>query len=127
MLDPKGSSQSYKENGSDYIITANMLLSGFDLYTNNDPKVLSEPDLNLMSADYRGLPPTTIITAEFDPLRDEGETLRELMLAHGAEVNCERYSGVIHGFFQLSGVSESAKRCIASISKQIKTRRAPTA
>lgn len=127
MLDPKGSSQSYKENGSDYIITANMLLSGFDLYTNNDPKVLSEPDLNLMSADYRGLPPTTIITAEFDPLRDEGETLRELMLAHGVEVNCERYSGVIHGFFQLSGVSESAKRCIASISKQIKTRRAPTA
>ena len=127
MLDPKGSSQSYKENGSDYIITANMLLSGFDLYTNNDPKVLSEPDLNLMSADYRGLPPTTIITAEFDPLRDEGETLHELMLAHGVEVNCERYSGVIHGFFQLSGVSESAKRCIASISKQIKTRRAPIA
>ncbi|WP_264405208.1 alpha/beta hydrolase [Vibrio owensii] len=127
MLDPKGSSQSYKESGSDYIITANMLLSGFDLYTNNEPKVLSEPDLNLMSADYRGLPSTTIITAEFDPLRDEGETLCELMLAHGVEVNCERYSGVIHGFFQLSGVSESAKRCIASISKQIKTRRAPIA
>lgn len=120
MLDPIGSSQSYKENGSDYIITANMLLSGFDLYANNDSKVIAEPEFNLLSCDLSGLPATSIITAEFDPLRDEGEQLYKLLLSQGVEAYCERYLGVIHGFFQLSGLSSSAKRCIASVSNQIK-------
>ncbi|TOO76441.1 alpha/beta hydrolase, partial [Vibrio parahaemolyticus] len=43
-----------------------------------------------------------------------------LMLSQGVDAYCERYLGVIHGFFQLSGVCNSAKRCIAAISNQIK-------
>ncbi|HCG8031651.1 alpha/beta hydrolase [Vibrio parahaemolyticus] len=120
MLDPTGNSQSYRENGSDYIITANMLLSGFELYANCSSKEIAEPELNLLSGDFSGLPITTIITAEFDPLRDEGEHLYKLMLSQGVDAYCERYLGVIHGFFQLSGVCNSAKRCIAAISNQIK-------
>ncbi|EIU6827852.1 alpha/beta hydrolase [Vibrio parahaemolyticus] len=120
MLDPTGNSQSYRENGSDYIITANMLLSGFELYANCSSKEIAEPELNLLSGDFSGLPITTIITAEFDPLRDEGELLYKLMLSQGVDAYCERYLGVIHGFFQLSGVCNSAKRCIAAISNQIK-------
>ncbi|HCH3381078.1 TPA: alpha/beta hydrolase [Vibrio parahaemolyticus] len=120
MLDPTGNSQSYRENGSDYIITANMLLSGFELYANCSSREIAEPELNLLSGDFSGLPITTIITAEFDPLRDEGEHLYKLMLSQGVDAYCERYLGVIHGFFQLSGVCNSAKRCIAAISNQIK-------
>ncbi|MDN3612583.1 alpha/beta hydrolase [Vibrio ostreicida] len=120
MLDPTGNSQSYRENGSDYIITANMLLSGFELYANCSSKDITEPELNLLSGDFSGLPITTIITAEFDPLRDEGEELYKLMRSQGVDAYCERYLGVIHGFFQLSGVCNSAKRCIAAISNQIK-------
>ncbi|EOK5707000.1 alpha/beta hydrolase [Vibrio vulnificus] len=120
MLDPTGNSQSYRVNGSDYIITANMLLSGFELYANCSSKDITEPELNLLSGDFSGLPITTIITAEFDPLRDEGEELYKLMLSQGVDAYCERYLGVIHGFFQLSGVCNSAKRCIAAISNQIK-------
>lgn len=120
MLDPTGNSQSYRENGSDYIITANMLLSGFELYANCSSKEIAEPELNLLSGDFSGLPITTIITAEFDPLRDEGEHLYKLMVSQGVDAYCERYLGVIHGFFQLSGVCNSAKRCIAAISNQVK-------
>ena len=120
MLDPTGNSQSYRANGSDYIITANMLLSGFELYANCCSKEIVEPELNLLNSDLSGLPTTTIITAEFDPLRDEGEHLYKLMLSQGVEAYCERYLGVIHGFFQLSGVCNSAKRCITAISNQIK-------
>ncbi|KWT98707.1 lipase [Vibrio toranzoniae] len=120
MLDPTGNSQSYRENGSDYVITANMLLSGFELYANCSSKDITEPELNLLNSDFSGLPITTIITAEFDPLRDEGEHLYKLMLSQGVDAYCERYLGVIHGFFQLSGVCNSAKRCIAAISNQIK-------
>lgn len=121
MLDPTGNTQSYRENGSDYIITANMLLSGFELYANCSSEDITEPELNLLSYDLSDLPTTTIITAEFDPLRDEGELLYKLMRSQGVDAYCERYLGVIHGFFQLSGVSNSAKRCIAAVSNQIKS------
>lgn len=120
MLDPNGSSNSYAENGSDYIITANMLLSGFKLYASSQSNLLHEPELNLLKASFHGLPTTTIITAEFDPLRDEGEQLYRSMVAQGVEAQHEPYLGVIHGFFQLSRVSASAKRCIESISSHIK-------
>ena len=100
-----------------------MLLSGFDLYANNDSKVMAEPEFNLLSCELYGLPATSIITAEFDPLRDEGEQLYKLLLSQGVEAYCERYLGVIHGFFQLSGVSGSAKRCIAAVSNQIKNQK----
>lgn len=120
MLDPNGRSNSYVENGSDYIITANMLLSGFELYAGSESNLLHEPELNLLNASFHGLPTTTIITAEFDPLRDEGEQLYRSMAEQGVEARHEPYLGVIHGFFQLSGVSESAKRCIESISSHIK-------
>lgn len=119
MLDPYGQSQSYVDYGSDYVITADMLLSGFDLYTNSDAKVLAHPELNLLKCDFKGLPTTTIVTAEFDPLRDEGEKLYQLMISQGVQATCQRFLGVIHGFFQLAGVSEAAKQCMALVSSQI--------
>ena len=123
MLDPFGKSVSYIENGTDYVITANMLLSGFSMYTANlDNHSISEnSELNpLVCADFKGLPPTYIITAEFDPLRDEGEQCYRQLLNAGVEAYCERYLGVIHGFHQLSGISASARRCLRNISQEIK-------
>ncbi|MFM2484313.1 alpha/beta hydrolase [Celerinatantimonas yamalensis] len=121
MLDPEGKSDSYIANGTDFIITANMLLSGFRLYIGEYARVLDNSELNpLEKADFVGLPPSYIITAEFDPLRDEGEKLYRLLISHGVEAYCERYLGVIHGFFQLSGVSASARRCIKNVAHAIK-------
>lgn len=123
MLDPFGTSMSYVENGTDYIITANMLLSGFSMYTGDMDKaaIAQNPELHpLACADFKGLPPTHIITAEFDPLRDEGEQCYKQLLNAGVEAYCERYFGVIHGFHQLSGVSVSAARCLRHIAEEIK-------
>ncbi|MCG3723142.1 alpha/beta hydrolase [Vibrio cincinnatiensis] len=123
MLDPFGKSKSYVENGTDYMITANMLLSGFSMYTTGMGKELitQNPELNpLECADFEGLPATYIITAEFDPLRDEGEQCYKQLLNAGVEAYCERYLGVIHGFHQLSGVSASARCCLRHISEEIK-------
>lgn len=104
MLEPFGESKSYVENGTDYVITAKMLLSGFSMYTANLKKdsVSQNSELNpLVCADFKGLPPTYIITAEFDPLRDEGEQCYRQLLNARVEAYCERYLGVIHGFHQL--------------------------
>lgn len=121
MLDPLGESDSYQTNGTDFIITAQMLRSGFQLYAGESVRLVSETELNLLARnDFQGLPPTFIITAEYDPLRDEGEQLYRLLLSQGVDAYCERYLGVIHGFYQLSGVSESARRCIINIANAIK-------
>ncbi|MCA2014609.1 alpha/beta hydrolase [Vibrio tritonius] len=120
MLDPLGQSASYQQNGTDYIITAKMLLSGFSLYAGEGKCADNIDELNLLkNHDYKGLPATVIVTAECDPLRDEGETLYRQMLSSGVEVHCERYLGVIHGFFQLGGVSSSARRCMQMVVNEI--------
>ncbi|MDP9869994.1 MULTISPECIES: alpha/beta hydrolase [Streptosporangium] len=59
-------------------------------------------------ADKAGLAPATVITAEFDPLRDEGETYAAQLAAAGVPVEVRRYEGAIHGFFGLPGFFDQA-------------------
>lgn len=102
MLDATASFASYDHNGRDYIITRDTLLSGYEMYMpKTDPL---HPEVSpLWRKDFNGLPPTHIITAEFDPLRDEGEALYQRFLEQGVECSCQRYLGVIHGFSSWQG------------------------
>jgi acetyl esterase len=52
----------------------------------------------LRNADFRGLPPAFIATAECDPLRDEGEVYAEKLRAAGVPVQLKRYEGTVHVF-----------------------------
>ncbi|MEI8613294.1 alpha/beta hydrolase [Shewanella sp. PP-He15 brown] len=120
MLDAIAKSQSYSDNGEKYIITRDTLLTGFDLYLDWHPRTDAEAS-PLRSANLAGLPETHIITAEFDPLVDEGEQLFRHLLEAGVNAHCRRYLGVIHGFFQLSGVSRSARDAMVQVSNIVKT------
>jgi len=120
MLDATAKSQSYSDNGEKYIITRDTLLTGFDLYLDWHPRTDAEAS-PLRSTNLAGLPETHIITAEFDPLVDEGEQLFRHLLEAGVNAHCRRYLGVIHGFFQLSGVSRSARDAMVQVSNIVKT------
>jgi acetyl esterase len=75
--------------------------------TTTDPEVAP-----IHAASHAGLPPALILTAEFDPLRDEGRAYAAKLQEAGVEVNLIEYPGMPHMFFQLSPVLEEGKAAL---------------
>lgn len=118
MIDATASSESYKRNGDDYVLTRDTLLSGFEAYFPQTE--LMHPEVSpLWRDDFLGLPPVHILTAEYDPLCDDGEVLFARMTEQGVNCSAQRYLGVIHGFFQLGGISPTARNAMRDIAAKI--------
>jgi acetyl esterase len=76
----------------------------------------SDPRISMMRAtDLAGLPPAYVVTAGFDPLRDEGETYAERMRAAGNQVALRRQRGLIHGFANLTAISPSSHAAMLEV------------
>jgi acetyl esterase/lipase len=69
----------------------------------------ADPRIALVNANLKGLPPTTIVAAEIDPLTTEGKLLSDRLKAAGVEVDYKLYNGVAHEFFGMATVVPDAK------------------
>lgn len=88
------------------------MLEWFFQHTLTAKNESTDPRLNLVTANLKGLPPTTIILAEIDPLHDDGVGLAEKMKAAGVSVDLKEYSGVTHEFFGMGAVVADAQAAL---------------
>ncbi len=98
---------SHKDNGEGYLLTT----GGMDWFLDHYLPVSKrkDPDASPLFADtLSGLPPALVITAEFDPLRDEGEAYADRLLESGVPARASRYKGMIHGFYSMDFVLAQA-------------------
>lgn len=84
------------------------MLNWFGYYYSKTPADMMDPRLNLVKANLRGLPPTTIVNAQIDPLRSDGETLATAMRSAGDSVEQRTFPGVTHEFFGMGKVVKGA-------------------
>jgi acetyl esterase len=103
---------SIQENGQGYLLTQDSINYYYNHYVpagTDRTHVLLSP---CYAENFAGLPPAHIITAEFDPLRDEGEAYAAQLQAAGVPVTWTRYDGMIHAFFSLDGVLDQGKKAV---------------
>lgn len=98
--------ESYHQYGTDRFLARSFMKYGWDLYA-PDAKTRDNPYVSPLRAsadELTGLPPTIVVTAENDPLRDEGEAYARKLKESGNVVAATRYNGTIHDFVLLNAL-----------------------
>ena len=111
---------SILENTSPKLTLNSPKLPWFYSFYLTTPSESNDPRLSLVRANLRGLPPTTIINAQIDPLRSEGELLAQKMREAGVKVEQKTYNNVAHEFFGMAAVLDTAKAANAQAFKALR-------
>jgi acetyl esterase len=112
-VDARRSYPSYRENADGYFLTAAAMEWFWGHYLGDaDPETALASPLYADEAALAGLPAALVITAEFDPLRDEGEAYGQRLAQAGVIVEISRYDGMIHGFFAMPSILEAGRKAI---------------
>ena len=121
VTDRDFSTVSYSQNGDDYQLTRDGMIWFWDHYLANAADAANPYAAPLRAQDLEGLPPALVITAEYDPLRDEGEAFAHRLEAAGVPTACTRYDGMIHGFFGMFAAVDKGKQAIEQASAALKS------
>jgi acetyl esterase/lipase len=120
LIDPIGNTPSAHRFGQGHLITRSFLAWCWEAYGATQD-TLRDPMFNLTLADLAGLPPTTVVTACCDPLRDDGETFARRLSSFGVKSSLTSYPGMIHGFAGMPHLTPVAKQAIAHLARSMST------
>ena len=104
VIDRNFTTASYQENAEGYGLTRNAMIWYWDQYLPGETETAHPYAAPLRAENLSGLPPAYVITAEFDPLRDEGEAYAARLREAGVTVTTLRCAGLTHGCFGTPGV-----------------------
>lgn len=103
---------SYRENAEGFLLSRRAMQWFWDHYVPDPADRTLSYAAPLRAPDLEGLPPALIQTAEFDPLRDEGEAFAAALRSAGVDVRATRYEGLIHGYFGLEDAVGAARTAV---------------
>lgn len=109
VTDHEFTSLSMEENAQGYYLTRDAMRWFYDHYL-NEPDEGDDPRVSpLRGADLAGLPPAFVLTAEYDPLRDQGIAYADALHGAGNLVAMTMYEGLFHGFFSMFDLIDAGK------------------
>jgi len=120
VIDGACDTASYSDNADGYLLTKDMMQWFWNHYVRSNVDRQNPMASPLRARSLRGLPPALVLTAEFDPLRDEGEAYAARLKEAGVPVTLSRYNGMIHGFFGMASVIDQAKMAIAEAASALR-------
>jgi acetyl esterase len=121
VTDYRMNTPSYRENATAKPLSASMMPWFWKHYLRDSAEGAQPYASPLRAINLQGLPPAIVITAEIDPLRDEGESYARHLAENGVPVSARRFEGVTHEFFGLAGVVHEATEAVAYAGDQLKS------
>ncbi|HWW43998.1 MAG TPA: alpha/beta hydrolase fold domain-containing protein, partial [Acidimicrobiia bacterium] len=115
VTDAGQDTESYRDLATGYLLTAEDMAFFWECYLGVDGDPHDAFAAPLQAADLSGLPPTLVLTAEYDPLRDEGEAYARRLDGFDVPVEWHRYDGVTHGFLGMDALVPAADEAMARI------------
>jgi acetyl esterase len=112
-------SPSWDENEG-YVMTRAFVSRLLDYYFRSKADARSPYVAPLLAEDLSGLPRALVITAEYDPLRDEGEAYARRLQEAGVPVRVKRYEGMIHGFMTMLGAMDRGMQAVAEVATELR-------
>ena len=116
--------ESVEENGEGYFITKEDLTWFDEKYFENEIDKRNVYASPLLAADLAGLPPATIVTGGFDPLRDEGIAYGDRLEEAGVDVSHYHYDDAIHAFIQMAAAPfefDPSQEALADVSEDLQS------
>jgi acetyl esterase len=120
VTDAAMATASARDNATGYFLTTALMRWFWNHYAPTEADRRSAYASPLRAVDLRGLPPATVLTAEFDPLRDDGEAYAAKLREAGVPVRAIRYDGMIHGFFGLLHQFDDAQRALDDAATELR-------
>jgi len=114
------STASYEQNAEGYYLTRQAMQWFAEQYAAEQERRNGYVS-PLQAESLRDLPPAFIMTAEYDPLRDEGELYAKQLTEAGVHVEVKRYDGMIHGFFSMHDYLEAGRRALHDASAALRS------
>jgi acetyl esterase/lipase len=111
---------SYHENATGYVLTREAMRWFWRHYLAREAQGEEPHASPLLAPNLAGLPPALVITAECDPLRDEGEAYAARLRDAGVPVTLTRYGGMFHGFFRMTRLLDKARAALEEVAGSLR-------